>query len=61
MASQYRRYARSAWISRFALISSGASLPRRAPPPLWETSRAATGTGIGSSQETRFIAASASF
>jgi len=29
------------------LISSGASLPRRAPPPLWETSRAATGASAG--------------
>src|SRR5205814_8877466 len=38
-----RRYARSAWISPLTgLISSGASLPRRAPPPLWETSRAAS-------------------
>src|SRR5947199_5405652 len=29
--------------SPFGLISSGAPLPRRAPPPHWETSRAATG------------------
>src|SRR6185369_11295068 len=38
----HRRYARSAATSPFGLVRSGASLPRRAPPPLWETSRAAS-------------------
>ena len=39
-----RRSARSAWISPFGLISTGAPLPRREAPPPWETLRAATGS-----------------
>src|SRR5207248_8614647 len=37
--------------STASLVPRALKLPRRAPPPLWETSRAATQTAFGSANE----------